>query len=130
MKILFLIASFLFSLVLHSQSHGSVSGTITDLEMNGEPLLYANIELKDTQWNAQTNLNGNFEISGIAPGKYTLAIGFPGYETLEIPIDVKENKVVEIRKELYAKSIDVGSLLDADRDTQAKVAVLNGRQSK
>ncbi|WP_373517343.1 carboxypeptidase-like regulatory domain-containing protein [Pricia sp.] len=130
MKTIFLIASFLFSLVVYSQSHGSVSGTITDLEMNGEPLLFANIELKDTEWGAQTNLNGNFEMSGITPGKYILAIGFPGYETLEIPIEVSENELVRIQEELFVKSVDVGSLLDSDLDTEAKIAVLVPTRAK
>ncbi len=98
--------------------------------MNGEPLLFANIELKHTQWNAQTNLKGNFEISGIAPGKYTLAIGFPGYETLEVPIDVKENSMVEVRKELFAKSIDVGSILQSERVSKTEIATLTSLRSK
>ncbi len=130
MKTLFLIVSFLFSMFAYSQSYGSVSGTITDMEMNGEPLLFANLEIKDTEWSAQTNLNGNFEISGITPGKYILAIGFPGYETLELPIDVNGNKIVEVQRELGAKSIDVGALLNADRDTEVKVALLSAWQSK
>ncbi len=98
--------------------------------MNGEPLLFANVQIKNTEWVTQTNLNGNFEISGITPGKYILAIGFPGYETLSIPIDVNENKVVEIKRELRANSIDVGALLNADRDTEVKAALLSARQSK
>ncbi len=130
MKNIFIIASFLFSIATYSQMQGSVSGTITDREMNGEPMLFANIELKDTPWSAQTNLNGNFEISGIVPGKYIIAIGFPGYETLEIPIAVEENKIVEVQKELFAKSIDVGSLLLSERDGEAKIAALTALRSK
>lgn len=130
MKTFLLVASVLFSMVIHCQSHGSVSGTITDMEMNGEPLLFANIELKDTQWRAQTNLNGNFEIFGIAPGSYILAIGFPGYETLEIPIDIKGDKRHEVRRELFAKSIDVGTLLRSKSDSKTETAALTYLPSK
>lgn len=98
--------------------------------MNGEPLLFANIELKNTPWSAQTNLNGNFEISGIVPGEYIIAIDFPGYETLEIPIAVEENKMVEVQKELFAKSIDVGLLLHSERDSEAKIATLTAFRSR
>lgn len=98
--------------------------------MNGEPLLFANIELKDTPWSAQTNLNGNFEISGIVPGKYIIAIGFPGYETLEIPIDIEANKMVKVQKGLFAKSIDVGSLLHSERNSETRIATLTALRSK
>ena len=124
MKRIFFIAGLFFSMVATAQSYGSVSGNIIDMEMNGEPLLFASIELKGTSWNTQTNLNGNFEIDEIVPGDYTLAIGFPGYETLEVPVEVKANEIFEVQKGLAAKSIDVGALLQAERNSGSKISTL------
>jgi len=117
MKNTFLIAFLFFSGLIFSQSTGAVSGTITDLEMNGEPLLYANVKLENTEWNAQTNLHGNFEIKGVALGNYVLAVSFPGYETLKIPVGIAKNDVVKIHRGLSAKSLDVGQLLVSELDT-------------
>lgn len=130
MKSLFLVAGLLLSMATYAQSHGSISGTITDTEMNGAPLMFANIELKGTHVSVQTNLNGNFEMGEIVPGNYILAIGFPGYETLEIPVEVEKNKIVEVRRELSAKSIDVGALLQAERVSKTKIPALISSRSR
>ena len=124
MKTSFLILALLVSIGAYAQSLGAISGNITDTEMNGEPLLFANIEVKGTQLAAQTNLNGNFEINDVVPGKYILAVGFPGYESLEISVKVKKNNTVKIQGKLSAKSIDVSSLLQAENVSKKKIAAL------
>jgi iron complex outermembrane receptor protein len=124
MKSIFLFASLFVSSLVFSQSTGSVSGTISDYEMNGEPLLYAHVELENTTWTTQTNLNGNFEIDGVALGNYVLAVSFPGYETLKIPVAVEENEMIEIYEGLSAKSLDVVSLLVSDHETQVQDGIL------
>ncbi|MGB6153166.1 MAG: carboxypeptidase-like regulatory domain-containing protein [Pricia sp.] len=136
MKTFFAITGLLLSMVTYAQlhdssaSHGAISGTVTDMEMNGEPLLFANIALKGTPWNTRTNLNGNFEITEIVPGDYILVISFPGYETLEIPVDVAGNQIVQVSKALNAKSIDVGALLQAEHISKSKIPVLLSSRSK
>lgn len=120
MKTIFLIFCLTFSALVFGQTEGSVSGTITDLEMNGEPLLYAKVELTNTDCQAQTNLHGNFEMDSVASGQYMLAVSFPGYETLELPIDIEENGTVEIIQGLSAKSLDVGVLLVSELKADSK----------
>ena len=53
-----------------------------------------------------TNLHGNFEIEGVAPGRYTVVISFVGYETLELPIKVSEKGLTNIVQGLSAKTLD------------------------
>lgn len=122
MKNILLVSGLLMSLGLFSQSQASISGTITDQEMNGEPLLFADIVIKNTNWNTRTNLNGNFEIQGIDSGNYILAVSFPGYETIEKSIIIEGNVVIKIKESLSAKSIDVSALLlsELDDDMQRK----------
>lgn len=103
---------------------GSVSGTIKDLEMDGEPLMYASIELENTSWQTQSNLHGNFEVNGVAKGNYILAVSFPGYETLKIPVEIEKNDVVEIHVGLSAKSLDVGTLSASGNDTDVQAGVM------
>lgn len=105
MRILFLALAVLFSTIALSQSTGSVRGKILDKEMFNEPLLMAQVALKNTDWSDQTNFNGNFEINDIEPGLYTLTVVFLGYEKLELPIEIREDQQVEIIESLRAKTL-------------------------
>ncbi len=49
-------------------------------------MLFAHVQIKNTPISVQTNFHGNFEITGIDPGNYTLLVSYLGYETIEIPI--------------------------------------------
>ena len=95
----------IFTVVSFSQETGSISGRITDAEMDLEPLLFAHINLKDSDVSVQTNFHGNFEIEGISPGKHILTVSFPGYERLEIPVTVVVNQNTRIERSLSAMSI-------------------------
>ena len=119
MKNLALVFSLLFTVLLFSQEQGAVTGTILDKEMNNEPLLFANIQIKNTPTKVQTNFHGNFEMVDINPGEYTLVVSYLGYETLEIPITVKENETTEVVNELEAIKIslkDIASMQSASEE--------------
>lgn len=107
MKHLILIFSLLITAVSYSQGSGSIQGRITDREMNNDPLMYASISLKGGSLLVQSNLHGNFEITDIAPGKYTLAVGYLGYESIELPVVVKINEVTVIEAGLEAKTLNL-----------------------
>ncbi|MGB5227927.1 MAG: carboxypeptidase-like regulatory domain-containing protein, partial [Eudoraea sp.] len=85
MKNLALVFSLFITTLMFSQQQGSVVGTILDKAMNNEPLLFANINIKNTPTTVQTNFHGNFEIDNINPGEYTLVVSYLGYETIEVP---------------------------------------------
>ncbi len=110
----------LFStMALFSQKEGAIQGKIMDLEMGNEPLLFAEVDLKDLGHSTRTNFNGNFEILDVAPGTYVLEVRFAGYETLEIPVEVKEGQTARVASGLKAKTI---SLVDMDVDSKAQTA--------
>lgn len=88
-----------------AQGTGEVGGKILDGEFYNEPLLMANVSLQNTDWSTQTNFNGNFEITDVAPGSYILEIQFLGYESTELAIEVKADKKVEIHQSINAKSL-------------------------
>ncbi len=97
--------------VLHAQSEttGSIMGRLSDAEMNGEPLPFANVLIKGSTKGATTDMEGLYSIPNLEPGTYTLAFSFVGYETLEIPnIQVVAGKITEINTELgsSAASLD------------------------
>lgn len=96
MKTIFFICLFLLTTLLFSQHESSIEGTVTDEAMNSEPLLFATIQLKGSNISYQTNFHGNFEISDIKPGSYTLLISYAGYETEEVIVAVAENTITKI----------------------------------
>ncbi|MET6989698.1 carboxypeptidase-like regulatory domain-containing protein [Sediminicola arcticus] len=121
MNKLFVIGILLISGLGFAQNDGSVRGTILDYDMNNEPMLYANIKVKNTSYSAETNFHGNFEIPNVEPGNYTLVISYLGYETLELPLVVSENNVTEIHDGLETKKLTLGDIssLDYNNDSSS-----------
>ena len=105
MRNLFLIFFLVVSGSVFSQEYGILSGNVTDLSMYNEPLSFAEVSLKNTERATRTNFNGNFEFTDLAPGTYTLVVGFLGYEPMEVPVEVKANGVTMISQGLEAKTI-------------------------
>ena len=98
----------LFSVMICSlcfaQQKGDIWGNITDFELDNEPLVFAQVELEGTSKNVQTNFHGNFEITDIVPGEYTLVISYLGYETLELPVVVESDRITRLQKEMRART--------------------------
>ncbi len=78
MRKLIVLSFFLVAGNIAAQSKGVIIGKIIDLEVNNEPVLFANIQLKSTPITAHTNFNGNFEIKNLSPGAYTLLVSIAG----------------------------------------------------
>lgn len=100
MKLKFLFCILFFSTTLLAQK-GTISGTLTDKDMNNEPLPFANVQLKGTSVGTTSDENGNFSLN-VEPGNHTLQLSFLGYETIEVPVTIKENQTVTINRALTA----------------------------
>lgn len=127
--------------VLRAQNQitGSIVGHISDSEMNGEPLPFANVLIKGTSKGSTTDLEGLYSLLDLKPGTYTLAFSFVGYETVEIPnVQVVAGKVTEINAELGSsaasldevvittvsrKDSEVALLLDQKKATEIKESI-------
>ena len=102
------------SFTCFSQNKGTIKGTITDAEMLGEPLLFAHVSLKSTTHAIQTNFHGNFEMSDVTPGDYTLFVQYPGYDSLEIPVSIEEDQITRIDQSMQAKKINLHSVVQTE----------------
>ncbi len=100
----------LFGSVLSAQQSGSIKGTVIDKELNGEPILFANVSLKGLKQTVETNFHGNFEFSDLEPGKYTLVIRYLGYQTIEIDTKVFDNKITKVKGSLSALSFSMSDV--------------------
>lgn len=93
--------------MLSSQDLGTIKGHIADREVNNEPLMMASVHIKGSSTVVQSNLHGNFEITDVTPGNYILTVSFAGYDSREIPVEVKENTVSDVVTDLAAKKLDI-----------------------
>ncbi len=82
----------LMSQVAIAQS-GSVTGQVTDAE-SGEALPGVNVLIEQSQQGAATDIDGEFEITNVEPGTYTVSASYIGYERFETSVEVGESEAV------------------------------------
>ncbi len=75
----------LMSLGLSQTRYGRLHGFLKDAE-TGEPLLYANVSLKNTGIGAASDNTGYYIITNIPPGEYTLQVMMMGYDRIALEI--------------------------------------------
>ena len=85
----------------YSQNKGTVSGVVTDKEMNNEALPFANVFIKGTTIGGTTDFDGKYTLT-IPAGNQTIIFSFVGYQTIEKAIVVKANEVLTINQVLGA----------------------------
>lgn len=77
-----------------------LKGTVKDA-VNASPLVGANIVVQGTFYGASSNTNGEFSISGLAPGEYTIKASMMGYKSKvkSIAVNIGSAATVEFRLE-------------------------------
>ncbi len=96
---------------IFAQNTGSIGGTLTDKELNNEPLAFANILIEGTTKGTTSDFDGLYEITNLEPGIYTVIFSFLGYETVSMPnVKVEAGKISTIN---LAMSANAGVELDA-----------------
>lgn len=114
MKKIFLISLLFVISNMFSQETGSITGAVVDLEIGNEPVLFADVQLKNTDKNTQTNFHGNFEFTNLEIGNYIVVVNFLGYETVQIPVQVTHEKVSKINIGLKSKLIPLTAISESD----------------
>ncbi len=117
------ITFFLFSIIGISQTKGTISGTLTDKDLNNEALPFANILIKNTKISATTNELGNYSIS-VEEGSYTIQFSFVGYETIEEKITIKAGEVLNINKTLGSGSYQLQDVIIQNTGSREKETAL------
>ncbi len=84
-----------FSASLYAQgSGGIIKGTV--LNSKKEPITGANVFVKDTNIGDATDAQGNFKITDLEPGSYTLRITAVGYKKVARTVSLSEGEVVNL----------------------------------
>ncbi|MGL2987479.1 TonB-dependent receptor domain-containing protein [Flavobacterium sp. RSSA_27] len=103
MKLKFLILTLFITVLGFSQNKGTITGTVTDKDVNNQSLPFANVTLKGTKIGVNTDIDGKYSIS-VVPGNYVIQFSFVGYEMIEVPVTVKANETVTINKSIGSGS--------------------------
>jgi outer membrane receptor for ferrienterochelin and colicin len=97
--------------IVYSGTTGKLSGTIKDAQ-TGEPLVGANVIIEGTNFGAATNVNGEYVILNISPGRNNVKFSFIGYETTimqDVSITVDQTTILQIK--LNPQSIMVDEIV-------------------
>lgn len=86
---------------------GSIRGNIIYGDTD-EPAAFAKVYLIHTQYGALTDIDGNFIINGIKPGKYNVAIDAMGYNYLQIDsLEIKPDQIVTINEFVVPQDVQI-----------------------
>ena len=80
------------------QANIKISGVVTSSENGTEPLIGANILIKDTSEGTITDLDGSYEIE--APANGILIFSYTGYQRQEIEISNRTNIDVTMKPDI------------------------------
>ncbi|KAA3658049.1 MAG: carboxypeptidase-like regulatory domain-containing protein, partial [Calditrichaeota bacterium] len=102
-----LLTLFLVPLAMQAGETGKISGRVIDKE-SGEPLPGANVVIVGTSMGSATNLEGDFYIVNIPPGKYDVRASFIGYKTeIQTEVVVWIDKTVRIDFQLEVSALEM-----------------------
>ncbi|MEN8194623.1 MAG: carboxypeptidase-like regulatory domain-containing protein, partial [Bacteroidota bacterium] len=119
-RLLFLTTLILiYSIKLNAGTTGKISGTITDAE-TGEPLPGINILIEGTTMGAASDINGEYLINNIPPGKYTIIASGVGFQKRSfLQVQVSADFTTNLDFEMSTESITTETVV-----VQAKSAMI------
>lgn len=83
---------------------GIISGRVTN-KINNEPVAFATLMVEGTTNGANSDENGNYEITELVPGLYNVKASFVGFNEVTIyEIQVTNSKPAEVNIEMEASS--------------------------
>ena len=109
-------------LPLEFLAQGTIRGTVSDA-VNGELLIGANVIVGQGPKGAMADLDGNYSITGLAPGVYQITGSFIGYSSIIEEVTIKDKEVVIVNFPLQPEAILIGqgaevvAKVDRSRDT-------------
>jgi CarboxypepD_reg-like domain/TonB-dependent Receptor Plug Domain len=105
-----------FSTLLAQGQTGIIKGFVYD-KNTGEPLIYTNVIIKNSNTGVQTDVNGYFSLT-LPNGSYTLFVTALGYDSLSVEVNLLPNTVVTKK------------LLISPRETELKGVEVSARKTE
>jgi len=123
MKIKFLFITLLLSTLGFAQSKGTISGVITDKDLNNETLPFATVTVKGTTNSKQSDIDGKYSID-LNAGTYVLVYSFLGYESQEETVTLKAGETKKLNKSLSSGSVTLEDVVIESVQSREKETAL------
>lgn len=123
MKLKFILISLLISAVSISQTKGTVTGVLTDKDLQNETLPFANVVIKGTSVAVVTDIDGKYTFS-IEPGNYTIDFSFLGYESTTKIVQVVAGETVTLNLALGSGSYTLQDVVIQNNSNRTKETAL------
>ncbi len=114
-RLLLVIIMSFTSYAVIAQEQTAITGTVKDV--NGEPVIGANVSVKGTTIGTITDINGSFKLQ--APNNGKLTISYIGYESQEISINNKSSFIITLKEDSKMLSEVVVTALGIKREKKA-----------
>ncbi len=105
-----------------SQS-GTLKGTVTDKDLDNEPLPFANISVIGKPIGTTTDENGHYSLS-LPPGDYTLSFSFLGYESAQTKISIAQGQTLHVNQSLASESFTLADVVIQTRVNRERETAL------
>ena len=111
------------------QGFGGIRGQVVDSDF-GQPIARSSVVIIDTPFGAMTDDQGNFTISGVPPGAYTLSVRSGGYLPKLVPgISISSGTFNDVRVETIAEVEEMEELVvPGELEKTSEVGLLAERQ--
>ncbi len=116
-----------------SQEAGVISGTVIDNE-NGETLIGATAQIVGSANATVTDIDGNFILSALAPGKYEVQFSFVGYQIQKVAdVVVNHGAVTVLNIKLKSEATNLSEVVvsaDLIRDSEAAILTMQKKAGR
>ncbi|KAF2520096.1 TonB-dependent receptor [Flavobacterium salilacus subsp. salilacus] len=129
MRIKFLLISLFIFTLGFSQNTATITGTVTDKDMNNETLPFASVAIKGTNIGTNTDENGKYTLK-VPAGSHTLVFGFLGYENIEVPVTIAAGETKTINKAMSSTSVQLQDVVIEQQINREKESALLVEQKK
>ncbi|MEQ9307819.1 MAG: TonB-dependent receptor [Balneolaceae bacterium] len=102
---LLLLAVFISTTSIFAGTKGKISGKVID--ESGEPLIGVQVFIENTTKGVLTDIDGNYTILNLDPGKYTVVFSYIGFATTKVQeVQVIVDKTTEVNTTLVEEIIE------------------------
>ncbi|MGB0248559.1 MAG: carboxypeptidase-like regulatory domain-containing protein [Flavobacteriales bacterium] len=110
---------------------GTITGTVTD-KANGDILLGATIMIEPGGTGVMSDFDGNYTLSGLAPGTYTVIGRFIAYNSKEEQVTITGNETVNLNFELESTviAIDAEAVVEVRQNKASAVYMENVKKKE
>ncbi|MHB8580465.1 MAG: TonB-dependent receptor [Ignavibacteriaceae bacterium] len=122
MKIFLSIIIIFFEASMLEAQYFNISGVVSDTL--GNHLTGANVVIEGSNLGTATNLMGEFSITGLKPGKYSLKVSNVGYATLIVPDLSLKNKSLILNLTLHEIAIESNQVIVTASKYKQKISDL------